>query len=95
MHFSQLVLVMSINVYLSDTRIYLTLKTTHAVKTLANPAIVFKLNPALHVSYLYRTLNRAYAGLRHAFVLSTKPRFGATCSLKAKLRLGGENKRVT
>ena len=37
-------------------------------------------------------LNRAYVT---PFVLSAKPRFGATWSLDAKLRLGGENKIVT
>ena len=49
----------------------------------------------MFLKLINKVINKAYAGLRHTRVLSTKPRFGATCSLNTKLRLGGENKSVT
>ena len=51
-------------------------------------------NPSPEV-FWFPIHNRAYASLRHAFLLSTKSRFGVQCSLNAKLRLGGKNKRGT
>ena len=45
--------------------------------------------------YLAKCINRAYAGLRHAIVIATKPHFRVTSSLSNKARLGGDNNSVT
>ena len=37
----------------------------------------------------------AYAGLRHSFLFTTKPRFRVKRTCNTKARLGGENKGVT
>ena len=49
--------------------------------------VTLRWNTGIFFCYFFR-FNRAYAGLRHTFVVSTKPHFGVTCSLNAKLRLG-------
>ena len=39
--------------------------------------------------------NSAYAGLRHAIVITTKPRFVVKRTCNTEVRLGGDNNSVT
>ena len=39
--------------------------------------------------------NRAYAGLRHAIVITTKPRFVVKRTCNTEVRFGGDNNSVT
>ena len=40
-------------------------------------------------------LNRAYAGLRHAIVITTKPRFVLKRTCNTEVRHGGDNNSLT
>ena len=43
----------------------------------------------------WSSINRAYAGLRHAIVITTKPRFVVKGTCNMEVRLGGNNNSVT
>ena len=41
--------------------------------------------------FLFQKYNRACAGLRHAIIITTKPRFVVKRACNTEVRLGGEN----